>query len=421
MRLSKNYLVSLFFVLIIPAVILYACDADGDSTSGNNGEQGCPVENKTPGTIAQGTNLNLYIETSGSMAGFMDHRGTAFQKEVWAVTEALDSRFSNQMGIYQIQSKSEKISPLKLDVFRNNLNTGRFVSAKSTDIPEMIDSIFNKAGKNTVSVLISDLIFSPDNGNAAQIIQITTDIKKRFYNKGVSGILLQLSSEFYKKTKVEGSPYYIWIIGDNNAANAVSKLIKSVLEGSVNEAGFGITLATPNYSILPSHSAVNNASPLICDQDKNYYSYIEYDEDEGEEITFWVGLNLKDLPAYMRSDSYLKNNTELTTDGGTVKLLAVSEPDAIQNAEDKQIIARNQLTHFLQLRITQPASRTSVYINIRKSRPDWIDELNLLTEDNLRQKTFGLKKMADGLESAYLTSQSKPLFQKPASVYILKK
>lgn len=390
-----------------------------ESTSGEDGNY-CPVVDQANGNTLKSIRVNVFLETSGSMAGFMSKaNGTDFQTEIWSVVDGLQHSIKDGIGLFQVRSKSEPLMSIPVGDFKRQLNTGGFASTKSTDIPEMLDSIFSRTDKHTVSVLVSDLIFSPENGNGAQIKQITTDIRERFRGTNRSSVLIQLKSDFYRKKKIEDSPYYIWIIGEQNEVNAISNLIHSLLETSVNDVDFDIVHATPKFSILPSISQVSNASPMACPQDSAYYVYNEYSDEDFPDLKFWVGVDLSSLPSYMGSVPYLSANLKLDAGTATAKVLQVKDVSDLKNKDDRALVARMGLTHMVQVSVTQIGEGASVSFNLNRHLPKWIDEINIEQDDYLRQKTFGLKKMINGLEDAK-NHKKNSAFTEPFKIYITK-
>lgn len=391
-----------------------------------NGEMGLtsetdnclPIEKSSSGDL-KNIRVNVFVESSGSMSGFMSPKGTDFQKEIWSVVEGLQSRIKEGINLFHVRSKSEPIAGLQVSEFRQQLNTGGFQSSQSTDIPEMLDSIFKKADEHTVSILVSDLIFSPENGNVAQIKQISTDIRQRFKGKNRSSALLQLNSEFYSKGKIEGSPYYIWIIGEGRAVKEVSMYIAGLIETPINEVDFGIFLSSPRYSILPSISAVSNASPAMCPKDGGYYYYREFREEDQPEFKFWLGIDLSALPGYMRTADYLSKYFSLAAGTADVTLLQVKEISELKNKVDRELASKLGLTQMMQIKVGQVAEGKVVSLNLERHIPSWIDQLNIDEEDGLRQQTFGLKKMINGLEDARETKQA-TVFTEPLKIYITK-
>jgi len=418
--MKRNIHIQLVFIFMGILSLAASCSGEGGTVDQVIENNGCLLtEYKTVGEVAD-TKVNLFVETSGSMAGFMSAKGTDFQKEIWSMAEELDSRMKRGFDIFQVRSKSETLQRINIKDFRRPLNTGGFVSAKSTDIPEMLDSIFSRADNETVSVLVSDLIFSPENGNKAQFGQITTDIKKRFIGVQRASVLLQLTSDFYNKGRVDASPYYIWIVGKAEPVKAVSGIIKAVLDGKVNQVDFGVVLPTSNYSILPSLSQVVNAFPVACSKNGGYYTYREYTDEDGAELNFWIGVDLSGLPGYMQSADYLKKHMAMEAGEASAKLLQIKTVPELSNSGDKAIISRLGLTHMFQIKIEQIGGGTELKLNIERAMPAWIDEINLEMEDGKRQKTFGLMRMTSGLQAALGKDKTALAYNQPIRIFITK-
>lgn len=418
--MKRNIHIQLVCIFLGILSLAASCGGPGGAVDQVIENNGCLLtEHKTIGGIAD-TKVNLFVETSGSMAGFMSAKGTDFQKEIWSMAEELDSRMKRGFDIFQVRSKSETLQRIDIKDFRRPLNTGGFVSAKSTDIPEMLDSIFSRADNETVSVLVSDLIFSPENGNKAQFGQITTDIKKRFIGVQRASVLLQLTSDFYNKGRVDASPYYIWIVGKAEPVKAVSGIIKAVLEGKVNQVDFGVVLPASNYSILPSLSQVVNAFPVACSKNGGYYTYREYTDEDEAGLNFWIGVDLSGLPGYMQSVDYLKKHMAMEASEASAKLLQIKTVPELSTNGDKAIISRLGLTHMFQIKIDQIGGGTELKLNIERAMPAWIDEINLEIEDGKRQKTFGLMRMINGLQAALGKDKTALAYDQPLRIFITK-
>lgn len=418
--MKRNIRIQLVCIFLGTLSLAASCGGESGAVDQIIENNGCLLtEHKTVGRIAD-TKVNLFVETSGSMAGFMSAKGTDFQKEIWSMAEELDSRMKRGFDIFQVRSKSETLQRIDIKDFRRPLNTGGFVSAKSTDIPEMLDSIFSRADNETVSVLVSDLIFSPENGNKAQFGQITTDIKKRFIGEQRASVLLQLTSDFYNKGRVDASPYYIWIVGKAEPVKAVSRIIKAVLEGKVNQVDFGVILPTSNYSILPSLSQVVNAFPVACSKNGGYYTYREYTDEDEAGLNFWIGVDLSGLPGYMQSADYLKKHMAMEASEASAKFLQIKTVPELSNNGDKAIVSRLGLTHMFQIKIDQIGGGTELKLNIERAMPAWIDEINLEIEDGKRQKTFGLMRMTSGLQAALGKDKTALAYDQPLRIFITK-
>jgi hypothetical protein len=100
------------------------------------------------------------------------------------------------------------------------MNTGAFVSNSSTQVPKMLESIYNdfdpKAGE--VAILISDMKYSPVGSKAPKVLleQYSTDISSKIGNYHYPVCLISATSNYLDKSGTEietESPYYYFLIG----------------------------------------------------------------------------------------------------------------------------------------------------------------------------------------------------------------
>ncbi|MVN90517.1 hypothetical protein [Mucilaginibacter aquatilis] len=350
--------------------------------------------------------IDLYLETSQSMFGFMlPKKQTQFQSTVWDIASRLSNEKSLDFRIFQTATRNQASQPVKLTTFQKLLNSGSFQAGKQTDIPQIIDNITHNWNKKTVSILISDLIFSPGDQSPALLTQITTDVRSRFYKKPWASEIIKLSSEFNFRTRSglqPNSPYYIWIIGAPDLVSEVSRRIKLGLS-AFESVTHGITETAPVYSILPYISPVASAMATKCEVDHNYYSYSEWDGSE-DPMIIPVAINLSAFPPAYQQPAYLKKHLRVECPGGKVSLVGVSlKPDA-KSTTDRNLIFSTGATHLIKLKVEKLTQDDNVLsINIQKHSQAWIKEINDNVDDPLRKRTTGFSKLVNGLDNAYGT------------------
>lgn len=410
--------------LVFLGFVFSGCTKINEGVETSFTEDACLVENKLP--IKQGNRykVNFLMETSGSMSGFMSKNGTEFQKDVWGLVSLLDGNYQSDFSLFHIQAKGELIKRTVIADFRNNLNVGTFTSATSTDIPEILDSILLKTNQTNVSVFVSDLIFSPSSGGKASLLQISSDIYKRFANKKFASVIYQLKSKFYnsKSKLLSGdSPYYVWIIGPEEGVKTVSLKLKSGLPADYNEIDFGITHDQPAYTILPHIDDASNAIATRCENKELYYSYSEFIDSQTSKITLNVGVNLDELSKNERNVSSLLNNFYIEPSDAKIKLKSITVLPTMKNIEDQGLAKKISATHLIKLEVDQIYNDFALLqINFKSKRPDWITDSNLDIDDYHRAKTPGLTKMIDGLEKAYSKSSADLLYNTSFKLLITK-
>jgi hypothetical protein len=387
-------------------------------------EDACLVSTDNPTVKTQTYKVNFFLETSGSMSGFMSTKGTTFQKDVWDIVSVLAGNYAEDLRLFQVTAKGEPLKPTLLSDFRNNLNVGTFTAAQSTDIPELLDSVLHQTDKNHVSVFVSDLIFAPSSGNQASLLQITSDIYQRFASKKYASVILQLKSEIYNSKSnllSSSSPYYVWIVGLEAGVKAVSKQITADLSGNFNEVDFGIHHNVPQYTLLPHIDEADNAIPALCADKGLYYSYSDYDDSNSSKITLNIALNLADLSKNEKENMFLTKNLSMEQADAKLIFKSVSSIPELPNDEDKKLAKKIGATHLFKIEVDQIYNDFALLkLNVKSQRPDWIAKSNLNIDDYKRNETTGLTKMIDGLEKAYGQSSENRLYINPITILITK-
>ncbi|MBB2147593.1 hypothetical protein [Pedobacter gandavensis] len=410
--------ISLFFL----GLLFLGCNSINEGVESSFNEDVCLVNDRKVATDPKQYKVNFFMETSGSMNGFMSKKGTEFQKDVYALVNQLDGSAQSGLTLFQIPAKGKSIKPSSMNDFRDRLNVGNFDFAASTDIPEILDSILLKTNENQVSIFVSDLIFSPSSGTKASLLQITSDIYKRFSGKKFSSIIYQLKSKIYNSKSVlvsNSSPYYVWVIGSEKGVKSVAGKLKSAMPSDYNEVDFGISHDQPKYTILPHIDETFNAIATRCERKKLYYCYAEFNDAENSKIMMNVGLNLGELSKNERDPAFLKENFYAGPSDAKIALKSIGALPVLKNTEDQTLAKSIEATHLLKMEVDHIYNDFALLqLNFKAKRPEWISASNLDIEDHQRNKTLGLTKMIEGLEKAY--GSTALLFKDPFKLLITK-
>ena len=135
----------------------------------------------------------------------------------------------------------------------------------------LIGDILDSHGRDTVSILVSDFVFSPGSGvNADEyLLNQQIGIKNHFAyklksNPNLAMMLYQLSSKFegryYDRNNTPYNinhqrPFYMMIIGDtNNLIRLSSEISKDKIKGSgvLNSYSLSKAVSNVSYGILPT-------------------------------------------------------------------------------------------------------------------------------------------------------------------------
>ncbi|TGE19666.1 hypothetical protein [Hymenobacter elongatus] len=390
----------------------------------------------TAGVLAQ---VNVFLEVSGSMEGFMpktaaNGSNTRFQQHVAQFLSAVNRSSAARKNYFRIKEKPYRDSYQQLS---QTVRAGIQQPASSTNIPTVLDTLVGGYyAPNTVNVLISDFIYSPKNAGA--IPYISTDVtdalnRTRRADLAVSvyGYTSDFRGTFYPALttsvkKINGCcdtdiPYYFWVIGP---ADAVRRFDAALLEKQpAQQAHFGVKYPTPASSLLNRFQNVGSWYYGEKDASKrtagaSYHTVAVSSVSAREPVEFVVGLNLKTLPGLYRDLNYLKTNLKLQAQDTDAKISSVfAATDQTKNSSG----AENQYTHFVKVRVTKlgKAARP-LQLMLNDQQPAWISQWTTKNDSNINQagaKTFALSSLVDGVAAVTSNEQDKaPVFAIPLTL-----
>lgn len=177
--------------------------------------------------------VNVYLETSGSMNGYVNGGTSKFQQVVKEYLSGINNaNFAGEVNYYYINSQITKKGQ-DLGQYITRLTPQSLASAGNTgttDIGALLKTILSKTDNNTISIFISDCIISPDrNTNTeaylrGQMIDVRDAVVSYInqYND-LACLVYQVDSEFngtyydykgapHKNVRME-RPFYIWVFG----------------------------------------------------------------------------------------------------------------------------------------------------------------------------------------------------------------
>jgi len=253
------YFIQIIIPIIIMMSILTGCTKGG--TPPTPSPSGQPTAKPKP-------IVNFYLENSGSMDGYVNG-ATDFQRavskysgdvEFSGIIEAMNFFYINDRIIPYGKSSGDFFAKLTPATFRE-----RGGNRGETDISTVLKNILDKMDERTVSIFVSDCIFSPGKGEDAdrylesQRVVIGTNISRFIQNyPGTAVTIYRLNSQFngcyYNRnnecTKINDRlPYFIWLIGD---VDYITALQEKIPHGSFDGGGI-----TNSYTLLPAASSLN--------------------------------------------------------------------------------------------------------------------------------------------------------------------
>jgi len=402
-------------------------------------EQGYTIKLET--TASKNVAVNVYIENSGSMNGYINGN-TEFKSAIQDMLVLLKYQYDEKnINLFFINSQ---IHPTNINTdlagFASALNTKSFKvgATTSSNLNNIFKQILAKTSKDTISILISDCIYSIKGSHTEDLLSDQKNLTKdAFLTKSKQNInlmttVVKLNSRFKgyywdkneKRTFLnnEPRPYYISIVGSEIAMNDFNlKIIfsKKEVEGYENK----LVLSSMNYSKEIYYSVINTKTDFGRFKtarefsDKNSVKGIEdinSDSRNGDKFTFSVALDLSQLPL---EDDYISNLKNYAVEQGDFTILKISKfsnENLVPSSVTKISKSGKAPTHYITFSSTSKKYSDLVF-SLKRQVPKWVEETSTEDDTDLKSitnKTFGFKYLIGGISEAYQTiSPSKNYFE----------
>lgn len=222
--------------------------------------------------------LNVYVENSGSMNGYMCN-GSNLKDAVYDYVSDLKKN-TTTCDLFYINSQ---IIPCEesLDNYIKNLTPSSFAKAggnlKDTDLRSIFKLIMDKHEANTVSVFVSDCILDIPQSATDFFGNCQVSVKNTFNEAiakhpdlGVEIIKLQSKFDGYwycgkSKQKLDGvkRPYYIWVIGDKNILAMLNEKVPvaKIIGGIDDYCAYSTSQPIP-FDIAQKRYVVNHSDKI---------------------------------------------------------------------------------------------------------------------------------------------------------------
>jgi hypothetical protein len=387
-----------FLIFSITALLLaVAC---GNNNRGR-------TETKKPDTVElEKPIINVYIENSGSMDGYVNGV-TEFEQAVYNyLSDIRISDITDTLNLFYINSR---IIPQGSDIddFINRLEPSSFIARGgnrgTSDIANVLDSVLKETQEGKVAILVTDGIFSPGNSiNATEYLGNQQIGIKRIFadylkiNPTAAVMTYQLQSKFsgtyYNNVDAriqlnENRPFYIWVIGDvKQLCNLRKKIADDKLKDRSADHWLNVFTImngsqTVKYAINPSigrfKRSRTNTNTTIED--------LKRDSRTGK-VKFAVNVDFSNL---LLDESYLL------------------DPNNYENSSNYTMEIRTAATNASRYTHTLTFTADRVYVNtvtvkLKAALPDWIETTN---DDSgttaVRKKTYGIKYQLGGVYEAF--------------------
>ncbi|MBP4141975.1 hypothetical protein J3S90_09185 [Flavobacterium sp. P4023] len=395
-------------------------------------KKGYKVDDQSPSVPPKNYFVNIYIENSGSMNGYVNGN-TQFKGAIRDLLVMLKYYYGEKN--ININFINSDIYPTQLHgdivTFSNTLNTKTFKIGNTVEsnLNNIFNQILNKTAKDTVSILLSDCIYSIQGSKTEDLLSDQKSLTKdafltKFKSKErLATSIIKLTSEFNgtyydkdnRKTQLSGQlrPYYIIIIATDKAMtnfNENIKLVKGKVEGFENK--YNLTLN--NYSQGVYFSVINTSKDsgrFKPDRDFSDNGAIKGIEDvsitdrNSSNLIFSVAVDMSSIPV---EESYIRDKDNYSIKNANYKIKGIypfTEKGIKPNSVNMLAKANAKPTHYIVFESTTP-NFTNLNFTLKKQIPSWVYETNSNDDSNLSQnsnKTFGIKYLIEGINEAYET------------------
>ena len=357
---------------------------------------------------------NIYVENSGSMDGYV--KGvTEFEQSVYSyLSDIKISDICSEMNLFYINTQMHKQDPDVSDFIEKlEPNSFRAKGGKrsTTDLSNIIGDILDSHGKDTVSILISDFVFSPGGGvNADEyLLNQQIGIKNHFAyklksNPSLATIIYQLSSKFEGKYYDRNNtpyninhqrPFYMMIIGESyNLINLSSEISKDKIKGSgvLNSYSLSQAASDVSYGILTTPK-IGSFNP---DPASPHTSIKKAKIDKKNPSTkFMVSIGV-DFSKLLLDDDYLMDpsNYEISNKSFNISV------DKVKN--------NTKYTHIVKLSLNQQLAnlyKGPLTIQLLKNPSTWSEDVTNPDDVGIQNittdKTYGFKYLVGGIYDSY--------------------
>jgi hypothetical protein len=354
--------------------------------------------------------VNVYIENSGSMDGYVNGQ-TEFEDIVYNYLVDLKlAKITDSLNLFYINSD---ILPQQNDVqdFIKKLEPSSFKAKGgnrgSSDIAQMIDMIMHEMNDSTVSIFISDCIFSPGGGMNAnsyltnQQIGVKNSIGSYFNNHPSFSVLgyrcvSTFDGKYFDKEDVPSyykgkRPFFVWLFGTHGALKRIQiEMAKNnfALAGVENEFSAMITGRDLPDSVYAVKHLSGNFS---LDKRDVKHSIQDLKKGPNGKVTFAIEANLASV---LLNESNLCDTACYRLNDSHYTLVSA---EAIKEYK--------KYSHLLKFEADKPFP-SRLEISLRSGIPRWVeiynDETGEALTDATAEQTYGIKYLVNGIAEAII-------------------
>lgn len=348
--------------------------------------------------------VNIFVENSGSMLGYV-RQGNEFDRAISNLLTELElQEIVKGVNIhkYYINSKPFEQKKVSTAQFIKGLSIRNATTFKgstgTTSVCALLDTVFRRTPKNTLSIFVSDCIISPGKNDASKFIGAEKDaiklLAKRQCENGKAVVVYRLVSSFNGKfydcqdnvKQINSTrPFYIWVIGNKST---IANYLKRIPDSKLTEGGltdryvfFKAPTQTPKYVIQSTNEGV-----VV---DASHIKKAKLNKDT-KSLRIRVAVDMSSLSLL---DKYLLNAKNYT----------VNTKYKVVKIEKK---AGNGTTHVFTIVTTAQVTPTAVTISLKNQLPGWVKQYSIPNNrcsDVFSQldKTYAFEDIMSGMFQGY--------------------
>ena len=438
--------IPVFILILLLSLSAWSCHR-GPVDNGNDTIDSTELIGSPSLPSPQDIKVNIYIENSGSMDGFVEKGTTDFKDDVYNLLVDIENWYDpNDEGsvhLYFINNDCKE----KLQVF--DASSGKEIAdfatwigvnwkkqmlnrGSNTNINNIFSSILQRTDEQTISILISDCIYSIGNGKTMEQLGIAKAGTKDAFLKGCKRGERDLATSIYRMTSAfDGSyypytgdankflyrgdlPYYICVFANNDVMNDFcSKVTISEKDYKGYKNRYTISHSSteePYWTILPLTKKKGRFQKIREENCVDKVHGIDnVERDRYGVLSFCVAVDMSGVNV---QEDYLLNPANYILDNTRYTIASITpfNKEEINPSDLIMLQKGSQMpTHILTIEATGTAI-CDLGISLERKMPQWIDTFNIMddtSKEKLENKgnvgSFGLRYWIEGISRAYET------------------
>lgn len=384
--------------------------------------------------------IQFYIETSGSMGGYMNGK-TKFQDITADLVGKLATTYHSIRFIPNTVVDSVKpYSDVK--VYINDLSKSKFKIQGHSPLHTIFEVISTRAEQGDVSFFVTDGIMSGSDleikGNPQFNLQQSNTLKnyvrlifdglKEKFRGNYAVSVFAFKSNFicgskyyyftYKNDKIRKDfpdrPFYIFVFGQGDLVKEVLQKLKgddAFLP--LEELHFGAGTMITNVGIpFKSHLSASDKNACMIERDESIKC--KGTPSLTHPVKFAIGFNLETLPKYAAEISYLnaniqvKGSNRIVIKNSEVKLISQSLKQQLDSRKERPKVLANGCTHYIEVEVDDMfANQDTIHVKLLKKDNPWFsnwstDNDQTIASDKLIQvQTFNFSYLINGFRDTF--------------------